>query len=92
MEGFMLTRYNIKDIALREINYQFVIDFENYLRSDCGCGDNTTAKFMQYFRTIILTAKNIVWNWADHWTIKDYMIREFIGMREHISRGEQIDT
>ncbi|MDR0769301.1 MAG: LptF/LptG family permease [Dysgonamonadaceae bacterium] len=39
-----------------------------------------------------LTAKNIVWNWADHWTIKDYMIREFIGMREHISRGEQIDT
>jgi site-specific recombinase XerD len=65
LAGFMLTRYNITDIALREINYQFVIDFENYLRSDCGCGDNTTAKFMQYFRTIILTAKNNGWITAD---------------------------
>jgi hypothetical protein len=65
LESFMLTRYNITDIALREINYQFVIDFENYLRSDCGYGDNTTAKFMQYFRTIILTAKNNGWITAD---------------------------
>lgn len=39
-----------------------------------------------------LTAKNIVWDSAYHWTIKDYMIRDFIGMREKISRGEQIDT
>jgi site-specific recombinase XerD len=65
LAGFMLTRYNITDITLREINYQFVIDFDNYLRSDCSCGDNTTAKFMQYFRTIILTAKNNGWITSD---------------------------
>ncbi|MDR2622931.1 MAG: LptF/LptG family permease [Dysgonamonadaceae bacterium] len=39
-----------------------------------------------------LTAKNITWDSAYHWTINDYMIRNFIGMREKISRGEQIDT
>ncbi|GHU68069.1 transposase [Bacteroidia bacterium] len=65
LESFMQARCNIKDIALREINYQFVTNFENYLRSDCGCGENTTAKFMQYFRTIILTAKNNGWITAD---------------------------
>jgi len=65
LEGFLFSRYNLKDIALQEINYQFVVDYENYLRSDCGCGDNTTAKFMQYFRTIILLAKNNGWITAD---------------------------
>ena len=39
-----------------------------------------------------LTAKNIVWDSAYHWTIQNYMIRNFVGMREEISRGEQIDT
>jgi lipopolysaccharide export system permease protein len=39
-----------------------------------------------------LTAKNIIWDSAYHWTINNYMIRDFIGMREKITHGEQIDT
>jgi lipopolysaccharide export system permease protein len=39
-----------------------------------------------------LTAKNIAWDSAYRWTISDYMIRDFIGMREKISRGDRIDT
>ena len=39
-----------------------------------------------------LTAKTIVWDSAYHWTINDYMIRNFIGMKEQIHRGERIDT
>jgi lipopolysaccharide export system permease protein len=39
-----------------------------------------------------LTAKNITWDSAYHWKIDNYMIRDFIGMRENITRGEQIDT
>ena len=39
-----------------------------------------------------LTAKQIVWDTAYHWTIKDYLIRDFVGMKEEITTGTQIDT
>jgi lipopolysaccharide export system permease protein len=39
-----------------------------------------------------MTAQSIVYDSAYHWTVKDYMIRDFTGLREKISIGEQIDT
>ena len=39
-----------------------------------------------------LTAQTISWDSAYHWKIKNYMIRNFDGMKETIIRGEEIDT
>jgi lipopolysaccharide export system permease protein len=39
-----------------------------------------------------MTAKTIVWDTAYHWTVNDYMIRNFIGMKEEVSIGDKIDT
>ena len=39
-----------------------------------------------------LTAQRIVWDSAYHWTIKDYMVRDFVGLKEEIRFGEVIDT
>ena len=39
-----------------------------------------------------LTAKSITYDSTYHWTINDYMIRDFIGMKEEIRTGTQIDT
>jgi lipopolysaccharide export system permease protein len=39
-----------------------------------------------------LTAQTITWDSAYHWTINDYMIRNFNGMKESITRGEKLDT
>ncbi|MDR0412429.1 MAG: LptF/LptG family permease [Dysgonamonadaceae bacterium] len=39
-----------------------------------------------------LTAQQIVWDSAYHWTVKDYMIRDFIGMKEEVTTGQSIDT
>ena len=36
----------------------FITDFECYLRTACKCGYNTTAKFMQFFKLIIIIARN----------------------------------
>lgn len=58
LEEFMQTKYRIKDIALKEISHVFITDFENYLRTESGCNENTTAKFMQTFRMIVIVAKN----------------------------------
>jgi len=39
-----------------------------------------------------MTAQQIVWDSAYHWTVKDYMIRDFVGMKEEIRTGQRIDT
>ena len=61
LEEFMKVKYRISDIALREIDHKFVTDFEFYLRTVSRCNENTTGKFMQIFRKIILIAKNNGW-------------------------------
>lgn len=58
LTNFMASKYRISDISLREINHMFLCDFEIYLKTACGCNDNTTAKFMQFFKRIILIARN----------------------------------
>jgi len=39
-----------------------------------------------------LTAQSITWDSAYHWTINNYTIRDFDGMKETIIRGEKLDT
>lgn len=39
-----------------------------------------------------LTAERIMWDSAYHWVAEDYLMREFSGMRETISKGQQLDT
>lgn len=39
-----------------------------------------------------LTAQRIVWDSAYHWSVKDYMIRDFIGLREEVTIGTELDT
>lgn len=39
-----------------------------------------------------LTAESVQYDSAYHWTIKNYLIREFNGMRETISKGTKLDS
>jgi len=73
VEEFMKAQYNITDIALKEINHMFITDFGTYLLTVSKCNENTTAKFMQTFRMIILLAKNNGWIFNDPFS--NYKIR-----------------
>lgn len=73
MEEFIKYQYNLSDIALKEINHMFITDFETYLRSVSKCNENTTAKFMQTFRMIVIIAKNNGWIFTDPFA--NYRIR-----------------
>ena len=73
LEEFMQKQYHVRDIALKEINHSFITNFEAYLRSDCDCSENTTAKFIQFFRRIIIIAKNNGWIQIDPFA--NYSIR-----------------
>ncbi len=56
--NFIEYKYKLSDIALKEINLMFITDFEVYLKTIGKCNANTTAKFMQFFKRIILIARN----------------------------------
>ena len=79
LEEFMQAKYRIKDIALKEISHVFITDFETYLRTESRCNENTTAKFMQTFRMIIIKAKNNGWIFAD----------PFINYKIHLKRVDR---
>lgn len=51
----------------------FISDFETFLMVDCQCQSNTTAKFMQFFKRIILIARNN--GWMLHDPFVNYKIR-----------------
>lgn len=55
---FMKKVYRISDIPLKDMKYEFIVDFESYLRRERGCCNNTAAKFVQTLRMIVIYAKN----------------------------------
>lgn len=58
LANFIKSHYHLSDFALKEIKHMFLTDFELYLQSECKCNANTTAKFMQFLKRIILIARN----------------------------------
>ena len=58
LQKFIQLKYQITNISLKEIKNIFICDFEIYLLTTASCNANTTAKFMQFFKRIILIARN----------------------------------
>ncbi len=49
----MKWHYKTPDIAIREIDNEFVTSYEFYLRSEKSCCNNTTVKYLKNFKKII---------------------------------------
>lgn len=65
LADFLRLKYHVSDISPKEINHMLLTDFEVYLKTVCGCNANTTAKFMQSFKRIVLIARNNGWLKSD---------------------------
>lgn len=72
LQDFMKSKYNMSDIAFVDIKHVFITDFELYLKTTCHCNDNTTAKFIQFFKRIIIIARKNGWMNTD--PFQDYRI------------------
>ena len=68
LTNFIKEKYNLSDISFKEINHLFISDFEVYLLTTCRCNSNTTAKFIQLFKRIVLIARNNGWIYHDPFT------------------------
>lgn len=58
VQEFLKAKYKLSDIPLVEIGHKFITDLECYLRTVSKCNGNTTAKFLQTFKMIIIRARN----------------------------------
>ncbi|MDM1406056.1 phage integrase SAM-like domain-containing protein, partial [Myroides marinus] len=48
--------YGKDDIEFRELNYEFVIGYEHYLKTVRACSNNTAIKYISNFKKIVLRA------------------------------------
>lgn len=53
---FIEHKYNKADLQIREVDFQFITDYEVYLKSVCDCGHNSTVKHLRYLKQIITNA------------------------------------
>ncbi|GHV04019.1 transposase [Bacteroidia bacterium] len=61
LAAYLKEWHHLSDIPLKEINHKFVCDFELFLLTAKGSGENTIAKYMQMFKHIIGVAAKYGW-------------------------------
>jgi len=53
---FLNYKSGISDIDVRELDYNFIVEFDHYLRTIGKCSNNTTVKYLQTFKKIVKIA------------------------------------
>jgi len=56
VQEFIRFKYNVADIAFTDLNYEFVKDYEFYLKTVRKCSNNTTLKYISNFKKIVIRA------------------------------------
>jgi len=56
VKEFIKFKYNQDDLEFRELDFQFIKDYEHYLKTVRKCNNNTTLKYISNFKKIILNA------------------------------------
>jgi site-specific recombinase XerD len=50
---FMKWKYQIEDIDIKRLNYEFISNYEFWLKSERKCDHNTTVKYLSNFKKIV---------------------------------------
>ena len=58
---FILWKFHIHDMDILKLNYEFIHDFEFYLKSVRKCGHNTAIKYLSNFKKIVLLCVKNGW-------------------------------
>lgn len=58
VKEFVKFKYNLDDMDFRDLDYEFIKDFEFYLKTVKDCNNNTALKYITNFRRIVRRAIN----------------------------------
>lgn len=73
---FMKWKYNVSDIDIRDINHEFITDYDFFLRSVRSCANNTVVKYIKNFKKIIRICI------ANGWLDKDPFVKYKAKLKE----------
>src|SRR5580704_1052149 len=60
-ESFLQWKYNVDDIDIKKLNYEFIAEYEFWLKSLRKCNHNSTMKYIGNFRKIINRCIRMGW-------------------------------
>ncbi|MDR1762479.1 MAG: LptF/LptG family permease [Dysgonamonadaceae bacterium] len=91
-KNFRNKQINYNDNIQIEVEPGLIAHFDYYsLESKIGRGVSLE-RFKDKELVSRLTAGSITYDSAYHWTINNYMIRDFVGMKQMITVGDKLDT
>ncbi|MGM0933271.1 MAG: site-specific integrase [Bacteroidota bacterium] len=61
LEDYLLTNYRTSEYFLKQINYEFILGFENFLRSKPKLHNNGVMKHMERFKKMMRLAGDLDW-------------------------------
>lgn len=82
---------NVSNVQL-EVEPGVILYIRDFQQNNNTGFDVSMEKFDGKKLVARMTANIIKYDTLNRWTMKNYLIREFDGMKEHIQRGESIDT
>lgn len=56
VKEFIQAKYNRDDLEFRQLNHEFIVDFDFWLRTKKNTNNNTTVKYISLFKKIVLLA------------------------------------
>ncbi|CAM3978193.1 site-specific integrase [Flavobacterium weaverense] len=80
LKKYLLHQYKLTDLDIKRVDFQFVTDFDYYLRSEIGCANNYTVRTIKTFRQVVRTC--LYKGWIDKDPCLNYkskMVREETG-------------
>ena len=61
LKKYLKSHYKVNDISVKSIDPEFISNFSLYVRTTADCGYNTSIKFLQIFRRIIIICLRNGW-------------------------------
>jgi site-specific recombinase XerD len=58
---YLEKKYNLQDIELKKLNYEFITGLENFLKIERNCNHNSTMKYIKNFKTVVNMAVKYEW-------------------------------
>jgi site-specific recombinase XerD len=83
---FIQWKYKVNDLDVNQLNYEFITEYEFWLKSVRNCAHNTTMKYLANFKKIVLICVKNGWLQKDPFfgykLSKKVVIREFLSEKE----------
>lgn len=52
-KDFIQYKYNVSDFSIKQVNHEFITEYEYYLKAVCKCSHNTAIKYLTNFKKIM---------------------------------------